>query len=73
MQDYIYKFQKVAVSLGYFVSNRHETEFVFSGWRIGSGLSNGAMLALMKKIDFGPYTPHGFRSTFRDWAADEAQ
>jgi integrase len=30
------------------------------------------MLALMKKIDFGPYTPHGFRSTFRDWAADEA-
>ena len=20
----------------------------------------------------GPYTPHGFRSTFRDWAADEA-
>jgi len=53
-------------------SNRHETEFVFSGWRTGSGLSNGAMLALMKKIDFGPYTPHGFRSTFRDWAADEA-
>ena len=53
-------------------SNLHETEFVFSGWRTGSGMSNGAMLALMKKIYFGPYTPHGFRSTFRDWAADEA-
>ena len=23
-------------------------------------------------MDIGPYTPHGFRSTFRDWAAEEA-
>ena len=53
-------------------SNRHAEDFVFPGWKTGSGLSNGAMLALMKKMAFGPYTPHGFRSTFRDWAADEA-
>jgi len=53
-------------------SNRHETELVYSGRKTGSSLSNVAMLALMKKIDFGPYTPNGFRSTFRDWAADEA-
>ena len=53
-------------------SNRHAEDFVFPGWKTGTGLSNGAMLALMKKIKFGPYTPHGFRSTFRDWAADEA-
>ena len=45
---------------------------MFPGWKTGTGLSNGAMLALMKKMAFGPYTPHGFRSTFRDWAADEA-
>jgi len=30
------------------------------------------MLALMRKMKFGHYTPHGFRSTFRDWAADKA-
>ena len=53
-------------------SNRHAEDFVFPGWKTGTGLSNGAMLALMKKMAFGPYTPHGFRSTFRDWAADEA-
>jgi len=53
-------------------SNRHAEEFVFPGWKTGTGLSNGAMLTLMKKMAFGPYTPHGFRSTFRDWAADEA-
>ena len=53
-------------------SNRNPEEFVFPGWKAGTGLSNGALLALTKKIAFGPYTPHGFRSTFRDWAAEEA-
>ncbi|WP_370726557.1 tyrosine-type recombinase/integrase [Nereida ignava] len=53
-------------------SNRNPEEFVFPGWKAGTGLSDGALLALMKKIAFGPYTPHGFRSTFRDWAAEEA-
>ena len=53
-------------------SNREPDEFIFQGSKIGSGLSDGAMLSLMKKINFGPYTPHGFRSSFRDWAADKA-
>ena len=53
-------------------SNRNPEEFVFSGWKAGTGLSDGSLLALMKKNAFGPYTPHGFRSTFRDWAAEEA-
>ena len=53
-------------------SNRNPDEFVFPGWKAGTGLSDGAMLALLKKMDVGPYTPHGFRSTFRDWAAEEA-
>ncbi|MDA8751752.1 tyrosine-type recombinase/integrase [Planktomarina temperata] len=53
-------------------SNRNPDEFVFPGWRAGTGLSDGAMLALLRKVDVGPYTPHGFRSTFRDWAAEEA-
>jgi integrase len=53
-------------------SNRNPEEFVFPGWKSGTGLSDGAMLALLRKMDVGPYTPHGFRSTFRDWAAEEA-
>jgi integrase len=53
-------------------SNRNPDEFVFHGWKAGTGLSDGAMLALLRKMDVGPYTPHGFRSTFRDWAAEEA-
>jgi integrase len=53
-------------------SNRNPQEFVFPGWKAGTGLSDGAMLILLKKMDVGPYTPHGFRSTFRDWAAEQA-
>ena len=30
------------------------------------------MLVLMEKMGSGQYTPHGFRSSFRDWAAEEA-
>ena len=58
--------------LGSIKSNCNPDEFVFPGWKAGTGLSNGAMLALMRKMHFGHFTPHGFRSTFRDWAAEEA-
>ena len=53
-------------------SERAATGFVFPGWKAKTGLSNGAMLVLMNKMKFSQYTPHGFRSTFRDWAAEEA-
>jgi integrase len=34
------------------------------------GLSNMAMLAVLKRMDQADITVHGFRSTFRDWAAE---
>ncbi|WRH75229.1 MAG: hypothetical protein RSE16_10990 [Sphingobium sp.] len=34
-------------------------------------MSNGALLAVIKGMpDYAAYVPHGFRSTFRDWAAE---
>ena len=53
-------------------SNRNPKEHVFSGWKRNTGLSNNAFLALLKKMQRTDITPHGFRSTFRDWAAEEA-
>lgn len=44
-------------------------EFVFVGAHRGKGLSNMAMLELLKGMRPG-LTVHGFRSTFRDWAAE---
>ena len=47
-----------------------ESGFVFSGGKEGKPLSNMAMLAVLKRMDRGQLTAHGFRSSFRDWAAE---
>ena len=44
--------------------------FVFAGLREGTALSNAAMLAVLKRMDLPDVVVHGFRSTFRDWAAE---
>lgn len=46
-------------------------EFVFPGLKPQKPLSNMAMLALLKRMERGDLTVHGFRSTFRDWAAEQ--
>lgn len=43
---------------------------VFPGARAGKPLSNMALLELMRGMA-PDYVPHGFRSTFRDWAAEQ--
>lgn len=44
--------------------------FVFPGAKKGKPLSNMAMLAVLRRMGRGDLTSHGFRSTFRDWAAE---
>jgi integrase len=43
---------------------------IFPGGKGVGGLSNMAMLAFLKRIKRTDLTVHGFRSTFRDWAAE---
>ena len=43
-------------------------DYVFPSTK--KGLSNMAMLAVLKRMDRADITVHGFRSTFRDWAAE---
>jgi integrase len=45
-------------------------EFVFPGSRNGRPISNMAMLMLLRRMGRGDLTAHGFRSSFRDWAAE---
>jgi integrase len=47
--------------------------FVFPGGKAGKPLSNMAMLALLRRMERPDLTTHGFRSTFRDWAAETGQ
>jgi integrase len=44
--------------------------FVFPGAKRGRPLSNMAFLMLLRRMDRGDLTAHGFRSTFRDWCAE---
>lgn len=45
--------------------------YLFPGAKPGKPLSNMAMTMVMRKLGHGDLTVHGFRSTFRDWAAEE--
>ena len=46
-----------------------ENDYVFPGDRRAT-LSSMALLMLLRRIGHGDLTAHGFRSTFRDWAAE---
>ena len=45
-------------------------DFVFPGGIAGKPLSNMGMLALLRRMERADVTVHGFRSSFRDWAAE---
>jgi integrase len=51
------------------MSKVRQTEYVFPGDRRAT-LSNTSMLMLMRRMNRGDLTTHGFRSSFRDWAAE---
>ncbi len=44
--------------------------FVFPGRNKGRPLSSMALLMLLRRMERGDLTAHGFRSTFRDWCAE---
>ena len=45
-------------------------EFLFPGAKPGRPLSQMSMLMLLRRMGYGHITTHGFRSSFRDWAAE---
>jgi integrase len=44
--------------------------FVFPGTRAGKPLANSALLDALRRLGRDDVTVHGFRSSFRDWAAE---
>jgi integrase len=53
------------------LQDKRGNEFVFPGNRYDKPISNMAMLSLLKRMERHEITVHGFRSTFRDWAAEQ--
>jgi integrase len=52
------------------LADTRQGEFIFPGGQAGRPLSNMAMLVLLRRMKRDDLTVHGFRSTFRDWAAE---
>ncbi|TLU72891.1 DUF4102 domain-containing protein [Lichenicoccus roseus] len=46
------------------------SSLVFPGQGGGNSLSVMAMAMTLRRMDYGKFTVHGFRSTFRDWAGE---
>lgn len=49
----------------------HPTSYIFPNAKGDAPLSNAVMLALLKRMNRKDITVHGFRSSFRDWAAEQ--
>ena len=47
-----------------------DSPYVFPGRWINKSLSEMAFLMLLRRLKHDDITAHGFRSTFRDWAAE---
>jgi integrase len=45
-------------------------DHLFPGTRHGKPVSQGALLALLRRLEYRHVTTHGFRSGLRDWAAE---
>lgn len=52
---------------------RRRDEWVFPGNKRDKPLSGMVLEMQLRRMEFGHYTPHGFRSSFRDWAGDETE
>ncbi len=51
-------------------ARRLDQDLVFPGQRHGKPMSDMTLTAVLRRMGRGQFTAHGFRSTFRDWAAE---
>jgi len=62
-----------AISVLNAMAKVRSSPYVFPGWKGNGPLSNMAFLNRLKRMKHGDLTAHGFRSTFRDWAAEQTR
>lgn len=53
------------------VKLKAQSDYVFPGQRVGKPLTGAACLGLLADMGRSDLTTHGFRSTFRDWCAEQ--
>jgi integrase len=59
-----------ALAIVHAMAETRLSDFVFPGGRRGRPLTNMAMSGVLERLGYDDITVHGFRSSFRDWAAE---
>ena len=53
------------------LKDEKQSDYIFPGWKVNTPLTGAACLKLLHDMGRDDLTTHGFRSTFRDWAAEQ--
>ena len=69
-EDHRVPLSSPAVELLKVLTEFRVNEFVFPGMKPGRPLSQMSLLMLLRRMGYEDVTVHGFRSSFRDWAAE---
>ena len=69
-KEHIIPLSDAAMAVLSCLNERRISKWVFPSAKPSVHISTGAMAALLKRMKRTDITPHGFRSTFRDWAGD---
>lgn len=72
-KEHVVPLSKDALALLNDLKAGSQSDHVFASRDGKSPLSSMAMLMLLRRMNVGAVTAHGFRSTFRDWAGDKTK
>ena len=70
-KEHIIPLCKEALSIVHSLPHIAGSDYLFSNPKSGKPLSDVVFKKLMERMDITNITTHGFRSTFRDWAAEQ--
>jgi integrase len=70
-RDHRVPLSDAAVRLLKAMSEERQSDYVFPGWKATKAITGAACLKVLRDMERPDLTVHGFRSTFRDWAAEQ--
>lgn len=69
-RDHRVPLSEAALALLKGMQAERQNDFVFPGWKAERPITGAACLKVLRDMDRTDLTVHGFRSSFRDWAAE---
>lgn len=70
-RDHVVPLTDAAVAILGVMDAQRQSDYIFPGWKARKPLTGAACLMLLDDMGVADLTVHGFRSTFRTWAAEQ--